>query len=95
LFKGVGYSSSFPSAILFSYLQPTLHSSASSAQIQFIPILRGYITLNYEENEYNIVKTQMSPVLFEVNLIQLEESTSWKITYNSGSGAFKIDKVEL
>jgi hypothetical protein len=94
LFKDVGYSSSFPSAILFSYLQPTLHSSASSAQIQFIPILRGYLTLNYEGNEYNIVKTQMSPVLFEVNLNQLEDETRWNLTYDSGSGAFKIDKDE-
>jgi hypothetical protein len=95
LFKDVRYGSSFPSAILFSFLQPTLHSCAYSVQIQFIPILRGYIIIDYQGNENNVVKTRVSsPVLFEVNLTQLEEETSWKITYNSGSGSFKINKDE-
>jgi hypothetical protein len=70
-------------------------SCAYSVQIQFIPILRGYIIIDYQGNENNVVKTRVSsPVLFEVNLTQLEEETSWKITYNSGSGSFKINKDE-
>jgi hypothetical protein len=91
-FKDVGYGSSFPSAILFSFLQPTLHSSTSSAQVQFTPILRGYITTDYQETE--ILRGQIaSPVLFNRDLTQLEEESNWKITYNAGSGIFTIDKV--
>ena len=33
-----------------------------------------------------------SPILFNENLTQLEESTIWRITYNAGSASFEIKK---
>jgi hypothetical protein len=66
--------------------------STSSAQVQFTPILRGYISWEYEETE--ILRGQVvSPVLFDRDLAQLEEETTWKITYNPATGEFQIDKV--
>jgi hypothetical protein len=66
--------------------------STSSAQVQFTPILRAYITTDYQETQ--ILRGQVtSPILFNRDLTQLEEETNWKITYNAGSGKFQIDKV--
>jgi hypothetical protein len=84
----VGSPENAPSTILFFKDV----GSTSSAQVQFTPILRGYITTDYQETE--ILRGQVaSPVLFNRDLTQLEEETTWKITYNAGSGVFQIEKV--
>jgi hypothetical protein len=89
LFEPVGYATIFFSHHL-ALLQPTLHSPASAAQVQFdTPILRAYITSEYQEG--SIIRTPViSPVLFSEDLSQLDEETTWKITHNAGSGVFKI-----
>ena len=67
------------------------HSSRSSAQLQFAPILRGYEFPNYQETE--IVRGQIPGNIFDRDLTQLEEETDWKITFDAGTGIFYIDKV--
>jgi len=89
---GIGFFTSTPDYPPSTVLFFKDVGSTSSAQVQFTPILRGYITTDYQETE--ILRGQISsPVLFNRDLTQLEEESNWKITYNAGSGIFTIDKV--
>jgi len=63
--------------------------SGSKVQTEFIPILGGYITSDYQGNV--ILKAPISThPLFKENLVELDRDTYWRITYNKGSGAYKI-----
>lgn len=58
---------------------------------QFTPILRGYIVADYEEN--SLIKGQVEfDRSFEQNLADLEDETTWEITYDHSTGATSIDK---
>jgi len=89
---GVGFFDSpdgAPTAVLvFTNVGP-----ASKVQPEFIPILRGYITPDYQEGE--IMKGQITPpILFTENLVRLDQDTYWKLTYNEGTGVYKIVRDE-
>jgi len=65
--------------------------AGSSVQAEFTPILRAYITTDYKENA--ILRGQIStPVLFTENLVNLPENTDWMLTYNPGSGAYRVER---
>jgi len=64
--------------------------SQSRVQAQFTPVLGGYMTSDYQENE--ILKGQIStPRLFGQDLVQLAPDTNWLVTYNMSSGVYKIE----
>ena len=89
-FEGVGYVNSFPLLTWISCLQPTVHSSGSQVQVKFTPVLRGYITTDYQENA--VVRGQiLADRLFDEDLVNLEPVTNWRITYNKGSGVYSIN----
>jgi hypothetical protein len=95
VFENVGYGNSLFCFQLAILINPYFffNRAKASAQIQFTPVLRGYITSDYQENA--VMRGQVSsPILFNEDLVQLEESTLWRITYNSGSGAFEIKKED-
>jgi hypothetical protein len=59
-------------------------------QAEFTPILGGYMTSDYQENQ--ILKGQISTSrLFGQDLVQLAPDTNWLVTYNMGSGVYKIE----
>jgi len=65
--------------------------AGSGVQSIFSPILRGYMTSGYQENA--VLRGQIfSPVLFMEDLVQLPETTNWRITFNSGSGAYTVSR---
>ena len=91
-YKDVGYGSLFPSAILFGFLQPFVHSVDSPVEIKFNSILRGYVTSDYEKQNMVLTSSISTPPLFQEDITQLEDETYWKITYNKGSKAYKIER---
>ncbi|EGO19015.1 hypothetical protein SERLADRAFT_418651 [Serpula lacrymans var. lacrymans S7.9] len=54
----------------------------SNVTAQFIPILRAYITSDYKETDIlrSPIKTK---VIWEVNLAELKETTSWNLSINN------------
>lgn len=58
---------------------------------QFAPILRGYVGADYKEN--SLLKGQVEvDRTFEQNLADLEDQTTWEITYDVSTGVISIDK---
>ena len=91
LYKDVGYGNSFPSAILFSFLQSFVHSAGSTLQVGPNCNLRGYVTSDYKEGE--ILKHPVnSPILFQEDITKLEEVTYWKISYDPATGIYRIQR---
>ena len=77
-----------------SCLQSTVHSSGSQVQIEFTPILRGYITTAYSVN--TILRGQISPeAVFKQDLTELDPITNWKVSYDSTSGAYHISPDDV
>jgi len=65
--------------------------AGSSAQFEFTPILRAYVTSDFKESA--VLRAQMSsPVLFQENLVNLPENTDWMLIYNKNSGIYKVER---
>jgi hypothetical protein len=81
-------------AIVFfrpNYLQTTFHSSRSSVTVEFIPVLKAYITSDYREGD--ILRGQVSsPVIFKENLGDLERTTNWILKYDASTGQYQIQR---
>ena len=91
-FKGVGYGTLFPSARLTNFLQLFVHSAGSSVQTKFQPILRGYVLRHSGIQENRVLTSQIeAPILFDYDLTQLDNESSWRITYNKGTNQYKIE----
>jgi len=62
----------------------------TSIKTQFSPILRAYITTEYEDHE--IIRAPISvPLIFEKDLLKLDDSTVWIVYYSPVTGQFKIN----
>ena len=93
-YKDVGYVwqlVSFSHIIRF-FLQPFVHSNGYPVEIKFNSILRGYVTSDFEKQNTILTARISSPVLFQEDITQLEDETYWKITYNKGTKAYKIER---
>lgn len=61
----------------------------SRVQAEFTPILRAYVTSDYQQNA--LLKGQISTKpLFKEDLVMLREHTNWLLKYNPGSGKYEI-----
>ncbi|KAF9237975.1 hypothetical protein BU15DRAFT_75585 [Melanogaster broomeanus] len=66
--------------------------SGATASAQFHPILRAYITSEYQESE--ILRSAVAwPVLWERNLPELDESSTWALSRNVSTGEFTLIQV--
>jgi len=64
-------------------------SPRSSVIVEFIPVLKGYITSDYREGD--ILRGPVaSPVIFKENLVNLEQNTNWIVTFDPATGQFQI-----
>ena len=84
-FKGVGYGTLFLSARLTNFLQLFVHSPGSSIHANFLPILRGYVISDVQENG-------VLTGLFDEDLTLLDKESNWRITYERGSKRYKIER---
>ena len=76
-----------------AFLQSFVHSAGSIIPIRLYPIqfIRGYVTSDFHEGD--ILKERVTyPVIFEENLIDLDDVTYWKIIYNRGSDSYRIER---
>jgi len=65
--------------------------AGSSVQSEFTPVLRAYVTTDYRENA--ILRGQIStPILFAENLVNLPQNSDWLLTYNPGSGVYRVER---
>lgn len=68
------------------------YSAGTTIQIaRFNHVIRGYVTSDFKEGD--ILTRQVTvPVLFEEDLIYLDDVTYWKIVYNRGSDTYRIER---
>ena len=80
----------FPRPDYSAFYNPLFdHSAGTTLQVGFNPILRGYVTSDYQEGDI-LTEPVTSPVLFQEDLNMLEDVTRWKITYNPASDTYMI-----
>jgi len=59
---------------------------------QFTPVLRAYITEQYQETQ--ILRGEVStPSFWEQDLADLDETTNWRLELNKSSGVYKLVQV--
>ena len=90
VFRDVKYGNCFPSKLFRFFINYFFHRPGSNVLIKFIPILKGYIVSD-QQQEGNILNTpiQEEPV-FQENLATLAETTNWTVTLNPASGQIQI-----
>ncbi|KAG6380468.1 hypothetical protein JVT61DRAFT_8618 [Boletus reticuloceps] len=72
--------------------QSTVTFSSQSLNTGFQPVLRGYITSDYQEGQ--IVKGQISvPYIFEQDLSTLDDNTTWNLSYDTATGKVSINQA--
>ncbi|KAG2140619.1 hypothetical protein DEU56DRAFT_286675 [Suillus clintonianus] len=75
---------------------PTLYfgdiGNNSNITAQFTPKLRAYITTYYQEGEILRAEIQ-APVIWERDLADLDESTTWNLTMDANTGNYAITQV--
>jgi hypothetical protein len=81
------------SVIFPLYLSQATHRATrrdgSNITAQFTPKLRAYVTSDYKETE--ILKGEIhSPLLWEKNLAELAETTTWNLTRDPATGRYTI-----
>jgi len=76
-----------PSPVLFFENVKAGHSVHS----EFTPILKGYVTSGYRENE--IIRGELAtPSIFKENLMHLPEHSDWLLKYDSDTGRYTIER---
>ncbi|KAF9231639.1 hypothetical protein BU15DRAFT_82151 [Melanogaster broomeanus] len=69
-------------------------ASGTFTSAQFVPRLRAYIISDYEFEETGILRGQIaSPVIWEQNLADLDESSTWALTYDPLPGVYALRQV--
>jgi hypothetical protein len=92
LYEHVKYVTLFCFGHIIQLYTTTLHRPGSSIGSQFVPVLRGYITNEYQEGQ--IIRSEISsPVVFSEDLAGLEQHSVWNLTYNPGTGGFAITRI--
>ncbi|KAG6380461.1 hypothetical protein JVT61DRAFT_8604 [Boletus reticuloceps] len=90
VWKGLGYLISFSSERESTNLQT--YRASESIQTNFQPVLRAYITSQY--NEAQIVRGEIAtPIIFEQNLAALDDITVWDLRFNAASGRFSMTRA--
>ncbi|KAF9237979.1 hypothetical protein BU15DRAFT_75589 [Melanogaster broomeanus] len=81
-------SASIPTPVL--YFDSVASDTIASAQ--FAPRLRAYTTSNYEETQ--ILRSQVSSsVIWDQNLAELDESSTWALSHNLMTGEYTLLRV--
>ncbi|KAG1729036.1 hypothetical protein EDB19DRAFT_2042425 [Suillus lakei] len=64
----------------------------SNVTAQFTPILRAYVTSDYQETQ--ILRGEIhSPMLWDEDLAALPETTTWNLTRDAASGRYSITRA--
>jgi hypothetical protein len=89
-FKEVGYVI-FPVFLLQS-AHSTKHRDGSHVTAKFTPILRAYITSDYQETA--IIRGAIdTPAIWEHDLAALSDSTTWNLTRDPSTGHYTIEEA--
>ncbi|CAG7849727.1 SubName: Full=Uncharacterized protein {ECO:0000313/EMBL:CCA71574.1} [Serendipita indica DSM 11827] len=78
-----------PEAILYF---PKI-GNTSQVVCKYHPILRAYMTSDYQETEVISGEIQTG-MIWERDLAQLEDTTNWRLTYNGSTGQYSLSPDE-
>ena len=85
----IEYVNSSPLPARISFLQLTVHSPSVEVAFQFSPILKGYMTWDFQDNGI-ISGSIRSNILFNEDLSKLDPVTNWRVTYNKESDTYAV-----
>ncbi|KAG2030952.1 hypothetical protein BDR03DRAFT_1033421 [Suillus americanus] len=68
------------------------HRDDSNVTAQFTPRLCAYVTSDYQETKILRGKIQ-TPMLWEMDLAKLSETTTWNLTWDANTGHYTITKA--
>ena len=82
-----------PCFLLTNFLQLLVRSPGSSVHVdmEFKPILRGYIVSDTPQNRILTSQISSDALLFDHDLTTLEDETYWRITYDKTKKTYKIE----